>query len=873
MSPSSSIAHYRITSKLGEGGMGAVYRAMDTKLNREVAVKVLPPEFAGDAARMARFEREAQLLASLNHPNIAAIYGIEQGAIVMELVEGSDLKGPLPIDSAVAYARQIATGLEAAHEKGVIHRDLKPANIKVTPDGVVKLLDFGLAKIADDAGRSVAPTISPTLSLEMTQAGMILGTAAYMAPEQARGAAVDRRADIWAFGVVFLEMLTGAAPFRGETVSDTLADVLRAPIDWKSLPPNTPLAVRRLLERCLERDPKRRLRDIGEARIVLSEPDILTPPAPAPPAAVASPRPRPTLWAASVLGAVTFLAAGIWISTLLRDHPSSGVVRLSIPLPAGQVLIGGTPVISRDGRFIAYTARSANGVTRLYVRALNSFESAEVAESDGAKLPFFSPDAARIGFFARGKMMIAPRTGGAPIAIADASYIPIGATWGENDIIYYAPAISSGILSLPATGGKPRKLTEPDEGTRGYAHVWPQYLFDSHKVLFSVWGGQNMDANGAILLSPTNGTLTRVSPAVRASIYARSGHLLTSYLHGVAAAPFNPSKPGEVRANTSVIEDVFASQNVSTSWFSVSDNGTLVYVSGDPSLSTMAWVDRTGAVTPLADKPQSMADPALSPDGTRVAMTMDYDLWVSDLRRGTNMRLTFDKQGSSQLPLWSRDGSRIIFASNRSGDWDLYSVSAGGGPATRLLARKGTQFPLSEAPGGILLFNERSLATGNGADLWTLSPDGTVSPFVVSPASKVDGQFSPDGRFVAYVSDETGRSEIYLRATVNAATTVAVSSEGGSEPRWSPDGKEIYYRRGDAFIAVSVISTGAPAAGEPRKLFETPALYGRYSNHAGYAVAPDGRFLILRPDPRAIPRQINVVLNWFEELNEKVPPR
>ncbi|MCU1236774.1 MAG: hypothetical protein JWP63_4741 [Candidatus Solibacter sp.] len=871
MSPTSSIGHYRLTAKLGEGGMGAVYRATDTRLNREVAVKLLPPAFAGDAARMARFEREAQLLASLNHPNIAAIYGVEQGAIVMELVEGSDLKGPLPIDTAVAYARQIATGLEAAHEKGVIHRDLKPANIKVTADGIVKLLDFGLAKASDDVSRSAAPapTLSPTLSLEMTQAGMILGTAAYMAPEQARGATVDRRADIWAFGVVLLELLTGVTPFRGETVSDTLASVLRAPIDWQSLPPNTPPAVRRLLERCLERDPKLRLRDIGEARILLSGPDILTPPAPAPPAA-ASPR-RRAVWPAVALASAALLAAAIWLAPLFRDRPSSGVTRLAIPLPAGQVLTGGAPVISRDGRFIAYTARSGDGITRVYVRSLNSFEATELPDSEGARLPFFSPDASRIGFFARGKMMIASRTGGTPVAIADASYIPIGAAWGENDTIYYAPALSAGIQSIPASGGKPRKLTEPDEAGKGYAHVWPQYLFDTHSVLFSVWGGQNMDANGAVLLSPSTGSLTRVSANLRASVYARSGHLLASGLHGVTAAPFDPAKPREVRAITSVIEDVFGSQNVSTSWFAVSDNGTLIYVPGDPSLSVISWIDRTGAITPLADKSQSIADPALSPDGNRVVMTIDYDVWVRDLRLGTTMRLTSDKEGTSQLPLWSRDGARIIFGSNRSGDWDLYAVSAGGGPATRLLARKGTQFPLSEAPDGTLLFSERSRATGNGADLWTLSRDGTVAPFLVSPAGKVDGQFSPDGRQVAYVSDETGRNEVYLRATANAATTMAVSSQGGSEPKWSPDGKELFYRRGDAFFAVPVSPT---AVGESRKLFEIPALYGRYSNHAGYAVAPDGRrLLILRPDPRAIPRQINVVLNWFEELNAKVPAR
>jgi eukaryotic-like serine/threonine-protein kinase len=881
LSVGDKLGPYEILAPIGVGGMGEVYRAKDTKLDREVALKALPDDFAEDSARLARFEREAKVLASLNHPNIAQIYGLENRALVMELVPGETLgsllkPGPLPVEIALNYAKQIAEALEAAHEKGIIHRDLKPANIMVTPEGIVKVLDFGLAAVSQGSmPASGDPVNSPTLTIRATQAGMIMGTAAYMSPEQARGAAVDRRADIWAFGVVLLEMFTGVTPFRGETISDTLAGVLRAPIDWKSLPPDTPPAARRLLERCLERDPKRRLRDIGEARVVLSEPDILTPPAPAPPAArIAARWRRPAVWAVLVLGAAAFLAAGIWMATLLQDHPSPGVTRLSILLPAGQVLTGGGPAVSRDGRFISYTARGADGLTRLYVRALNSFESTEVPDSEGARLPFFAPNADRIGFFARQKMLIAPRAGGAPVAIADASYIPIGATWGENDTIYYVPALSSGILSIPASGGKPRKLTEPDEAEKGYAHVWPQYLFDIQSVLFSVWGGQNQEANGTLLLSPSNGSLIRVSPTLRSSIYVRSGHLLASGMHGVTAAAFNPARPQEVRPNTSVLEDVFASQNVSTSWFAVSDTGTLVYVPGDPSLSTMAWVDRAGVVTPYAGKPQSMTDPALSPDGTRVAMNVDLDIWLRDLRLGTNRRLTFDNEGVAQLPIWSHDGSRVIFASNRTGDWDLYSVSASGGPATRLLARKGTQYPVSVAPNGTLIFSERSRATGNGADLWTLAPDGTASPFIVSPASKIDGQFSPDGRLVAYVSDESGRYEVYLRFAASPAGAVAVSSEGGTEPKWSPDGKELFYRRGDAFFLASVNSTGTLSVSESRKLFETPALYGRYSNHAGYAVSPDGRrLLILRPDPRAIPRQINVVLNWFEELNAKVPSR
>jgi Tol biopolymer transport system component/predicted Ser/Thr protein kinase len=870
MNPQPSIAHYRITSKLGAGGMGEVYRAVDTRLGRDVAIKVLPPAFAEDPARMQRFEREAQVLATLNHPNIASIYGVEQNAIVMELVAGDDLKGLLPIETAVAYARQIAMGLEAAHEKGVVHRDLKPANIKVTAEGTIKILDFGLAKAAEPSPDSSAgsPTVSPTLSLEMTRAGMILGTAAYMAPEQAKGAAVDKRADIWSFGVVVMEMLTGASPFRGDTVSDTLADVLRAPIDFNALPADTPPAVRRLLERCLERDPKRRLRDIGEARILLSDPGVLAP------APVPVPRRSPRVWAAVVLAAVASAAIAIAAYARFRPSPTAPVTRLSIPLPAGQVLTGGAPALSRDGRLLAYVARGATGVARLYVRPLDRYAVAEIPDSDGAQQPFFSPDGARVGFFARAKLWVASVQGGAPLALADTSYIPVGASWGEGDTIYYTPALSSGIFRVPASGGKSERLTEPDEAANGYAHVWPQYIAETRAVLFTIWGGLNMEANGAMLLTPGKPGGTRVAATVKSARYAGSGHLLISGAHGIMAAPLDARKPAETRPNSFVLDDVFSSPNINASWFSVSDNGTLAYVPGDPSLSTLEWIDRSGTVTPITDQAQTISDPALSPDGERLTYADDMSLWQMDLRRGTRTRLTFDGDGANQMASWSHDGARIVFASNRSGDWDIYSISPGGGAPQRLLARKGAQFPTSVAPDGTVLFNERSRETGFASDLWTVDRNGKAAPFYVSRSGKISGEFSPDGRLVAYVSDESGRYEVYLRSIARPADAIPVSSDGGMEPRWSPDGKELFYRRGDAFFAVPVGAGEAPRVGESRKLFEVRAAMGRYLNHAGYAVSPDGRrFLIQRLDARAIPTQIHVILNWFDELRAKVPAR
>jgi len=881
---------YEIISPLGVGGMGEVYRATDKKLNRDVAIKVIPQEFVRDEQRLTRFEREAQLLAALNHTNIASIYGLEESsgglALVMELVEGPILEerikeGAIPVDEALPIAKQIAEALEYAHERGIVHRDLKPANIKLTHDGKVKVLDFGLAKaLQDDAAAAQNISNSPTLTVGATKAGFILGTPAYMSPEQAKGKSVDRRADIWSFGVVFFEMLTGKQAFSGETVSDVLAKVIEREPDWTLLPASVPTSINRLLHRCLEKDIKRRLQAIGEARIVLSEPDARAESsmqivAAAPAAATALWR-RPIFWVVMLISAVIFSASGIMISGWLRHSPSAGVTRFSISLPAGQVLTGGAPAISRDGRFITYCAKGADGVSHLYVRALDKFESSEIPNSDDAQLPFFSPDGERIGFFAGGKLLTASRETGAPTPIADASYLPLGATWGDDDQIYYVPSLTTGIIRVAASGGKSQRVSEPDGGANGYAHVWPQYLFDTHSVLFTIWAGQDVDARGTAVLSPQTGKWTRgvgSTTTYSSSQYALTGHLINSGARGLTASVFDPTNPQQARTRTFVVDDVFWSPNVSASWFSMSDTGTLVYVPGDPSLSTPAWVDRAGTVTSIGNKPQSMSDATLSPDGTRVVVIEETSLWIWDLRRGTKLRLTQDNEGSNQGPMWSRDGTQIIFASNRGNDWDIYSVPASGGPAKHLLTRKGTQFPLSQAPGGTLLFSER--AGGTGADLMTLAPDGTVAPFVVSPASKLGGQYSPDGRMVVYVSDETGHNEIYVRSVANSASATAVSSEGGSEPLWSRDGKEVFYRRGDVFMSVGVNLTGdALSIGDTRKLFEMRAATGRTANHAGYAVSPDGKqFLILRPDPRAIPTQINVVLNWFDELKAKVPAR
>ncbi len=667
----SRLGPYEVTGTLGAGGMGEVFRARDTKLNRDVAIKVLPAAFAQSVERVARFRREAQLLAALNHPNIAAIYGLEESdgvvALALELVEGEELaqrleRGPIPVDEALAIARQIALGLEAAHEKGIVHRDLKPANVKVTADGTVKLLDFGLAKAYEGdvaATGSSDPANSPTMSRHATEAGMILGTAAYMSPEQARGRPVDKRADIWSFGVVLFELLSGARLFAGETVSDTLAAVLKTDPDWHALPAATPASVRALLKRCLERDPKRRLRDIGEARLAL-EAMGEKPAAETPEGAPAAAHPR-SLPLALAAGAIFGALVGAWGWSRVQPARPQPVTRLSIALPPGQLLSGnGGPAISRDGREIAYAARDASGVSRLYVRSLDRFEATLVPESESAQQPFFSPDGSRVGFFARGKLMTASVGGGAATPIAGASAQPLGGTWGEDDRIVFAPALTTGLVRVSASGGPPEQLTTPDEAAAGYAHGRPQFLPGGRSVLFTIWGAPNAADRGPALLSLEKKTWTHVANGIWSARYFRSGHLLLSGPRGVRATPFDPEHPGLVNPQTFVIEHVFSTAAWSDSWFDASDAGTLAYVPADFLLGTLTWVDREGRMTPASDKAMPLTDPTLNPDGEKIAFTdRDDKLWTMDLRRGTATPLTEDGEGSNAYPVWSRDGASV----------------------------------------------------------------------------------------------------------------------------------------------------------------------------------------------------------------------
>jgi serine/threonine-protein kinase len=872
LTPGIRLGVYEVTAQIGEGGMGQVYRAHDTRLNRDVALKVLPDAFASDSDRLARFTREAHALASLNHTNIAHIHGLEESsgvrALVMELVEGPTLadriaRGPIPIDEALPIARQIAEALEAAHEQGIIHRDLKPANIKVRPDGMVKVLDFGLAKAADPAvASSPSMSMSPTFTTPaMTQAGIILGTAAYMSPEQARGKVVDKRADIWAFGGVLFEMLSGQRAFAGDDLSMTLAAVVMQEPVWASLPAATPRSVQQLLRRCLVKDPRQRIRDMGDVRLAL---ESANDPAPAPDRQTR----HPLVWASAVIAVVSlaFAAFAMW------NRPTAvqkTAVRFTIPLPPGQEITS-YPAITRDGQTVAYVTQQGTDDARLYLRDLNSFEARVVAGSSGARQPFFSPDGKWVAFFAQGQLQKVEVTGGAPVRLGEASY-PFGGTWNDDNTIIYTTSLSSGLLRIPASGGMPESVTKPDGAAQGYAHVFPQALPGGRSVLFTVWGQRQ----GSAVLALDSGRWDLVLPEKGFGVgtFAATGGsagrlLIVDAAAGIRAAPFDVAHPAHTSADESVLANVYYEvETESLGWLAVSNTGTAVYATGNPARTSLVWVDREGKIEPLGKDQDAYREAILSPDGVKAVVRHGLDLWIHDVQRGTRSRLT-SGTGSNLLALWSRDGTRIIFASNRGGEWDIHAQPADGSrPAEVVLKRPHDQFPLSVMADGTLIYTE--IAAKTGRDLWVLSPDGTTTPLRVTPFNETQAQVSPgpEGapRRIAYASDESGQSEIYVQSYPGGANRILVSTAGGILPKWSRDGRELFYVTGDAVVAVAMQADGS--VGAPRRLFDRSNFLFNHRFHS-YGVSLDGqRFLMIQRDPGSVPRQLNVILNWSDAID------
>ncbi|MBI4910284.1 MAG: protein kinase [Acidobacteria bacterium] len=857
MNPPQSIGQYRIVSKLGEGGMGVVYRAADTKLHREVALKILPPAFAEDAARMARFHREAQVLASLNHPNIAAIYGVEENTIVMELVEGAELKGPVAIGTAIDYARQIAAGLEAAHEKGVIHRDLKPANVRVTPDGVVKIIDFGLAAgpIRETADAANAPTLAfgPTLD------GMILGTAPYMSPEQARGAAVDKRTDIWAFGAVLLEMLTGRIPFPGETVSDVLAAVLRADIDFSSLPAATPPAVRLLLERCMQRDPRQRLRDIGEARIALS--GDLAPPAPA----ATPPGRRPALWPAAVGVLALALAATSW---RLWTAPAAGRPMIQLEVDAGQIVH--MPSISPDGERIVFVRVNEKG-THLAMRRLDQTNISVLAGTEAAMFvqPFFSPDGRSVGFFTKEKMKLLSLDGGSLISLAAVNE-PAGGSWGADGRIAVVPATytASGIWRIPAAGGSleswipssaavdtidPHLLPHAKGLIYTTRESWPAY----HYTLRILESGQREPRE---LLKNAN-----------AARYLDGGYLLFHRDRKIFAAPFDLGALKLTGAEVPMVDEV--DDRAGLPEYSVSSNGTLVYRRA--SGRVVVRIDSAGRKQKVLG-PGGYIYPRVSPDGKRLAVADVADpkgrVVVHDFASGATRRLVHDDR-SQFNPTWTYDGQHIVF---RSGD-DTLITRADGASEPVLLFQDAAAYLTSFSLDG--KWAAGFSQSPDKSEVWVAPVERGGVPLRIGRKAVVArgsaAALSPDGRWVAYMSDETGGYQVYLASLTEhrgaAGGKWQVSTVRGYDPRWTANGSQLFLQ--DERNGVSFHSTALRGdTFVPSDLRRFTAMETARYPAAGLDVMPDGKEIVEIVDADALTPEthLRVILNFSDEVRRRL---
>jgi serine/threonine-protein kinase len=902
--------------------MGEVYRARDRKLDRDVAVKILPQALATDPDRIARFEREAKTLAALNHPNIAQIYGVEESdgirALVMELVEGPTLadriaQGPIPIDEALPLAKQITEALEAAHEQGIIHRDLKPANIKVRGDGTVKLLDFGLAKaFAGDelraASGTAALTNSPTLASPamMTSVGLVLGTAAYMAPEQAKGRPVDRRADVWAFGCVLYEMLTGQRAFEGDDVSDIFAAILRAEPNWGALPPDAPPAIRRLLRRTLEKDVRSRLSDMAMVRVELR--DATTDPRDGsgissgviPSGAFA--RRYVVALAVTVLAIALVTSLVIWRARRPLEAPRS-LARFAIELPDQMqlpALARNVVAISPDGTHLAF---AVNG--RLYVRGLDQLAATPVSGTDAggpggsARSPFFSPDGQWVAYWQQGQMRRVAFSGGAPVPICDVPFPPVGASWEpDGDILLGAGPI--GIAHVLATGGTPQPLIALKNGELAGL---PQGLPGGKWILFlAAAQTASAEQSQAVVQSLSTGERRVLVDGVRFVRYVPSGHLLFGRGNRVFAETFDPDRLVVTGSPVPVLDGVATTADTAPGMHvAVSSFGTLIYlpgsVMGATSSSRLVLVARDGTPSALAEITGMTWFPRFSPDGSRIAygvspgtdLGTDADLWVLDVARAARTRVTFT--GNNRFyPIWTRDGRRLTFAdgvgpTNRL----LWTLADGSGKPETLLDVGTRRYPTSWAPDGrTLAFYQGSAGggTNNSRDLWMLHLDGdkpTTVPFVETPFEERGAIFSPDGRWVAYVSDKSGQNDVYARPYPGPSGEVTVSVGGGQEPVWAPSGRELFYRHDGKLLTVAIEERGTSlTVGSPSRVLDDSYRLdtgGAQGEVANYDISPNGQRFVMVEEPK-LPRgvappatRLQVVLNWFEELKARVPTK
>lgn len=920
-----TLSHFKITAKLGEGGMGEVYRATDTKLDREVAIKLLPEAFTNDPQRLVRFRREAKLLASLSHPNIAGIYGLEESGdsqfLTLELVEGENLaerleRGRIEVDDALELARQMASGLEAAHDRGIVHRDFKPANVMVTPDGQAKILDFGLAKAREASNQSADLSQLPTLAAPMTQAGVILGTAGYMSPEQARGEETDKRTDIWAFGVVFWEMLTGKRLFRGRTSADVLAAVLRGEIDWAELPTASPAAVRRILDRCLVTDLTKRWKDVGDVRVEIErlqagEEEFAAFGLSGDGRGHGSARKR-LPW---ILVGVLFMAlALVGVQGLRWSDEVHPILRLEIDLSSVGALAqrgGPSMTLSPDGSKLALVAGDPPN-TKLYIRSLDSLEAILLPGTEGALNPFFSPDGQEIGFFAQGKLKRISVSSPRAQTICTAAF-GLGGSWGSDGTIVFATAARGPLLRVPAAGGEPVAATRLEDARDETLRRWPQLLPGDEWVLYTA-SKTARDFSNAVVEVESLATGERKILVEKAYFgrYVSSGHLIFVREETLFVVPFDSERVEIVGPPVPTIEELATDPREGWAQLAFSRSGSLVYVTGKLPGWGMekvlaVWVDRRGERRPLLQEPGLYYSPRFSPDGGRLAFhrggeffsrTTASDIWVSDLGRDTVTRVTFD-QSPDYMPIWVPDGSRLIFSSEReSGVPNLFWKRAdGGGEAVRLAESNEAQWPGSMTPDGkTLLYIQYSLRGDH--DIWALpmNENGAAGPAELvlgSPILEWRPELSPDGRWLAYSTSESGRFEVYVTDFPGLERKWQVSSQQENYEnifvRWARSAPELFYRGSERQVMVVPFQSrgGNFRAAKPRLLYEGNFLNRRWPD---WDVAPDGEGFVMfesvvdaavnnwvdgddAEGPKADTGRTILVSNWTSELEKLAPAK
>jgi len=885
LSPNTRLGRYEIRSLLGEGGMGEVYLARDPKLGRDVAIKVLPAQFSADAERLARFEQEASAAGALNHPNVLAVHDVGQhdGApfVVSELLEGETLReklrgAPLSQRKAVDYASQIARGLAAAHERGIVHRDLKPENIFITSDGRAKILDFGLAKLTRGDGQQSQTEIL-TRRLD-TDPGAVMGTVGYMAPEQVRRKKVDQRADIFSFGAVLYEMLTGRRAFRGESAADTLSAVLREdPPALSESNRDVSPALERLVLHCLEKDPAARFHsanDLAFALEALSGATHLSGEQAATTRALAGRGVRRReLVAWGVAGAALLAASLTLVLPFLRrapqEAPAAAARFLLAPPGAGQVI--GAPLISPDGRRVVLVVRDAAGKQNLWLRPLDALDAQQLAGTEAGDQPFWSPDGRSIGFIAAGKLKKLDVSGGPAQTLSDA--ISVGGAWNRDGVILFARSTTEGLYRIPAAGGTPEPLTTLDKSRNEYVHAWPHFLPDGRHFLYVA--GTSPREQSAVFLGSLDSKQPRLLLDVESSVaYAPPGYLLYALEGTLVARPFDAGRLELTGEAVPVVKQIGFTLGNARAHFSVSETGTLLYRPSAAAADTqLVWFDRAGKQLDTVGAAGHYSDIRLSPDGKRVAFQrLDpekgaSDVWLLELARGTTSRLTFDPANDGDA-VWSPDGSRVVFSSTREGLPNLYQkLSSGAGGEELLLKTEDSKIANDWSPDGRhVLYNAMSRQS---FDLWVLPLFGErrPEPFVRSDFQDTSGRFSPDGRFVAYTSDESGRFEVYVQSFPATGGKWQVSNGGGASPRWRRDGRELFYLSADGkLMAVEVDgSSDTFKAGVPGPLFEPRV--GSISGDSPYDVAADGRrFLVKVPVEETAPAPVTVVLNWTADL-------